>query len=154
MNLGVTEMQPTASTPSKRSASPYCLCSGARRRTLALYMKRPAWSVSQRMTRGQHSRDKLRCNAQAKGPNTIKPATIMLLPSSFRRCRVIPRCGGAAAVTPPVSPASVREPFSPLWPPLPCSQKGLASALLEQLEIRAMLRVVAGKSDTLGERAK
>ena len=30
------------------------------------------------MTRGQHSRDKLRCNAQAKGPNTIKPATIML----------------------------------------------------------------------------
>jgi len=25
MNLGVAEMQPTASTPSKRSASPYCL---------------------------------------------------------------------------------------------------------------------------------
>ena len=45
-------------------------------------MERPAWSVSQRMTRGQHSRDKLRCNAQAKGPNTIKPATIMLLPQS------------------------------------------------------------------------
>jgi hypothetical protein len=79
MNLGVAEMQPTASTPSKRSASPYCLCSGADEHQR--YMKRPAWSVSQRMTRGQHSRDKLRCNAQAKGPNTIKPATIMLLPS-------------------------------------------------------------------------
>ena len=34
-------------------------------------------------------------------------------PECFRRCRVIPRCGGAAAVTPPVLPASVREPFSP-----------------------------------------
>ena len=40
--------------------------------------------------------------------------------------RVIPRfdalilCGRAAAVTPPVSPASVQGPFSPLWPPQPC----------------------------------
>ena len=93
MKLGVAEMQPTASTPSKCSASPYCLCSGADEHQR--YMKRPAWSVSQRMTRGQHSRDKLRC----KGAKYNK------------------------------------------------ARNG-------QQEIRAMLRVVAGKSDTLGERAK
>ena len=33
------------------------------------------------------------------------------------------------SVMPPVSQANVREPFSPLWPPLPCSQKRPASVL-------------------------
>src|SRR6516165_8546820 len=36
------------------------------------------------------------------------------------------------AVTPPVSLTIVRGPFSPLWPPLPCSQKRRASALPAQ----------------------
>src|SRR6516162_2777728 len=36
------------------------------------------------------------------------------------------------AVTPPVSPTIERGPFSPLWPPLPCSQKRRASALPAQ----------------------
>ena len=31
--------------------------------------------------------------------------------------------GHSARVTPSVTLASVRGPFSPLWPPLPCSQK-------------------------------
>jgi hypothetical protein len=38
----------------------------------------------------------------------------------------------APAITPPVSSASERGPFCPLWPPPPCSQKRRASALLAQ----------------------
>ncbi|MGB8565050.1 MAG: hypothetical protein WCD83_16810 [Pseudolabrys sp.] len=112
--------------------------------------KRLAYSFFQRgyiATKRREKKEQRRIGSARQLDLTVKRrdpnAPIRVALDDFRRprtriCRIgvfdaLILCGRAAAVTPPVSPASVQGPFSPPWPPQPYSQKRPVSALLEQL---------------------